>query len=214
MNHQLPSLLAGGAQAEMLAVLDELPDGFWEGDEAAKDLGVTAALYTADRFFSKRPEDYKRCVALLAAGAGLLKIARLLKVHHKTVAAVRDREGAEVDIQKEGIKRNVRLAVEIAAERLPDVIAALSGSQLPIATAVLIDKLAQLDGEPTQRVLHTFEGHLTHDAVMKNITAFPDAIDLPATGSEGRESGQKALPVLVVEAAPIPAATLPGPAAG
>jgi hypothetical protein len=187
------SLLAGGAQGELFDVAS-LPDDFWIGDEQPemKDGKTEAARYTAERFFSKRPEDYKACVALLAAGAGLLKIARLLHVHHETVAAVRDREGAAIDIQKERIKRNIRLAVEVGSERLPEIMGSLPGGQVPIATAVLIDKIAQLDGEPTQRIEVTHKGHLTHAAVQASLEAFPEGDVVEITGSRGRESDQKA----------------------
>ncbi len=195
MNDATPkptSLLANGAQAELFDVAN-LPDEFWIGDEQPqqKDGKTAEARYTAERFFSKRPEDYKACVALLAAGAGLLKIARLLHVHHETVAAVRDREGAAIDIQKERIKRNIRLAVEVGSERLPEIMGSLPGGQVPIATAVLIDKIAQLDGEPTQRIEVTHKGHLTHAAVQASLEAFPDAEVVEITGSRAGEIAQK-----------------------
>lgn len=179
------SLLAQGVQAELIK-LEDLPDDFYVEEE-----GGFTPDYTAERFFRKRPEDYELCVAFLAAGQGLLKIARILKVHHKTVAAVRDREGHAIDIQKERIKRNIRLAIDIAAERLPDIMATLSASQVPISAAVLIDKLAQLEGEPTQRVEVTVKAHLTHEAIAANIEAFPEAIDVE-TVSRGESTEQKA----------------------
>lgn len=193
-NRETRSLLASGSQAELFDVAS-LPDDFWISEEQPQHdatTGKTAtARYTAERFFSKRPEDYKACVSLIAAGAGLLKIARLLHVHHETVAAVRDREGSAIDIQKERIKRNVRLAVEVGAERLPEIMAELPAGQLPIATAVLIDKLAQLDGEPTQRIEVTHKGHLTHDAVRASLEAFPEGEVIEITGSRAEASAQK-----------------------
>jgi hypothetical protein len=185
------SLLAGGVQGELIR-LEDLPDEFYREDEKP---GMGPARYTAERFFSKRPDDYKLCVSFLAAGQGLLYIARLLKVHHMTVAAVRDREGEAIDIQKERIRKNLRTAVGIGAERLPETMALLAPGQLPIATAILLDKLAQLDGEPTQRIEVTHKGHLTHEALAAQLTAFPDdAIEVSATDSQASDSAQKTLP--------------------
>jgi len=181
-------LAAGPYQGELIA-LENLPDDIFIDEEAGFE-----PRYTAERFFLKRPEDYKLCVSFLAAQLGLLQIARILKVHHRTVAAVRDHEGIQIDIEKERIRRNIRLAVGIAAERLPDIMAKLSDAQVPLSTAILIDKLAQLDGEPTQRVEITHKGHLTHEAVRANIESFPDAIDVTSTMvSQGASDAQKAL---------------------
>jgi hypothetical protein len=185
------SLLASGVQGELIP-LENLPDDIFR-EEETPSMGVSR--YTAERFFSKRPEDYKLCVGFLAAGLGLLHIARLLKVHHMTVAAVREREGSQIDIEKQRIRTNLRLAVGIASERLPEIMATLAASQVPISTAILLDKLAQLDGEPTQRIEVTHKGHLTHEALAAELHSFPEAIDVTpsATGSGAGESGQKAL---------------------
>jgi hypothetical protein len=161
-----------------LIKLEDLPDGFYADDEMPD--GGIQPRYTAERFFRKRPEDYQICIAFLAAGAGLLKIARLLKVHHMTVAAVRDAEGGPIDIQKERIRRNIRTAVDVSAERLPEIMASLPAGQMPIATAVLIDKLRDMDGEPTQRVEVTVKGHLTHAALIAELKAFPGCLDIEA----------------------------------
>lgn len=172
--------------------IENLPDGIFHEDENPSFGGN--ALYTGERFFSRRPDDYRQCVALLAGGIGLLDIARMLKVHHRTVAAVRDREGVRIDILKERIRSNIRLAVGIAAERLPDIMAKLPDGQVPLSMAILLDKLQVLDGEPTQRIEVTQHVHLTHDSVTRNLTAFPDAIEIHAssTGLSGGSDGQKA----------------------
>lgn len=181
------SLLAGGVQAELLD-LASLPDCIFHEDEHP---GTGDARYTAQRFFSKRPDDYKLCVSMIAARLGRLHIARLLKVHHMTVAAVEEREGVRIDIEKEKIRKNLRLACGIGSERLPEIMAKLADGQVPLAIAILLDKLAQMDGEPTQRVEVTVRGHLTHEAVAAQITAFPEAIEVETTGLGVEKNGQK-----------------------
>ena len=188
------SRLSNGVQAELIP-LENLPDDFYIEEESStdKDGNARQPRYTAERFFRKRPEDYQLCVRFLGARMGLLQIARLLKVHHKTVAAVRDVEAAQIDIQKERIKRNLRTAIDVGAERLPDIMAEMAGGSVPISIAVLLDKLALLEGEPTSRVEVTVKGHLSHAAIAANIEAFPDAIEVDSTVSQGDLPGQKAL---------------------
>ena len=176
-------------QGELIP-LENLPDDIFHAEE---NPSFGEATYTAQRFFSKRPEDYALCCTFLAGGMGLLRIARLLKVHHLTVAAVREQEGAQIDIEKERIRKNLRLAVGIASERLPEIMARLADGQVPLATAILMDKLSQMDGEPTQRVEHVIKGHLTHEAVTARIMEFPDAIEVP-TVSPAATPAQKGLP--------------------
>lgn len=195
MSEELPpSKLAQGVQGELIKI-EDLPDGFYEGEESGENAGKPR--YTASRFFRKRPQDYELCVAFLAAGQGLLKIARLLKVHHMTVAAVRDAEPAAIDIQKQRIRKNLRDAIDVAAERLPEIMATLPAGQLPVSAAILIDKLAQLEGEPTARVEVTVRSQFTHEAVLASLAAFPEAIEAelvqgaPQMVSRGGVAAQK-----------------------
>lgn len=173
------SLLAGAEVQGELIPVEQLPDSFYEVEESG--VNATTPRYTAERFFRKREDDYRTCVSLIAAGMGRLKIARLLKIHHETVAAVAERETSAVDIAKQEIKRHLRRAAMIGAERMPDVLASLPAGQLPIALAVTIDKLRELEGEPTVRVEHTVKAHLTYEAVVASIQAFPEAIDVEAS---------------------------------
>jgi hypothetical protein len=189
-------LANAGTQTELIP-LENLPDDIFDAEE---NPGVGEPRYTAERFFRKRPDDYRLCVTLIAARIGRLQIARLMKVHHMTVAAVEEREGVAIDIEKERIRKNIRLAVGNASERLPEIMANLPANQLPLATAILIDKLAQLDGEPTHRIEHTHKVQLTHEQLAAAITAFPEAaIDVQATtpvstDSRAGDAAQKALP--------------------
>lgn len=190
-NFSRVSLLQGAATQGELIPAEELPDSFYQSEEAGEN--AAKPRYTAERFFRKRPEDYTRCVELLAAQWGRLKIARTLRIHHETVAAVAEREGVAIDIVKQEIKRHLRRACLIGAERMPDVIASLPGGQLPVALAITLDKLAALDGEPTQRVEVTVKGHLTHEAVLASLDSFPEAIDVEASPMVlgGEAGGQK-----------------------
>lgn len=178
------SRVAHGVQVDLIPV-EQLEDGFWKKDEKN-------GRYTAKRFFAKRPQDYQRCIELLGAGMGLLRIASLLKVHHLTVAAVRDSEGEAVDISKQRIRKNFRLGLEVASERLPEVMAHLSPGQLPVAAAILADKLRDMDGEPTQRVEVTINGKLTHEAVLAELESFPPAIDIATLPPMGERAGEVA----------------------
>lgn len=176
-----PSLLPIGIQQELIPI-EELPDGIWMNEESGE--GYDKPRYTAERFAKQRPEDYRHCITLLATGEiGLLRIARLLRVHHQTVSAVRDREGIEIDIVKQKIRKNIRLAVELGSERLPEIIAELPKGQLTLQLAILLDKLRDLDGEPTARIQIDHTVRLTHEAVNAQMDQFPDAIDVETVPS-------------------------------
>lgn len=180
----------GTVQGELIR-MEDLPDSIFSEEESGPE-----PKYTAARLKAKRPEDYRLVMSLLAGGMGMLAIARHVRVHHRTVAAVLAEAGDQIDMLKQGIRRNVRLAVAVAAERLPDVMANLPAAQMPIATAVLIDKLAQLDGEPTQRIEVKHTGHLTHESLAAELTAFPiEAVDVTpdSMGRSGQDDAQKAL---------------------
>ena len=185
------ALPVAAVQSELIP-MEDLPDGIFSDEESGSE-----PRYTAARLKTKRPEDYRRVMSLLAGGMGMLAIARIVRVHHRTVAAVLAESGDQIDMLKQGIRRNVRLAVAVAAERLPDVMASLPAGQMPIATAVLLDKLAMLDGEPTQRIEVKHTGHLTHESLAAELEAFPVEVveaEPAAMGRNGPDSSQKALP--------------------
>lgn len=138
----LPSLLA---EADRQGALFSMPATYEE------KLAVTGQ-YTAERLFSHDPEKYKAVVAMLAAGRGIRAIKRACTVHHDTIHAVAKRERIAIDTLKQRIITDLETAVQVGAERVVDVIESMDGDKLPLALAVLIDKLQLLTGGATMRV--------------------------------------------------------------
>ena len=184
------SMLAGGVQADLLPI-EDLPDEFFSDPESK----TGAPRYTARLFFRRRPEDYQRTVQLLAAGLELTEVARLMRVHHRTVAAVRDAEGAKLDTYKQRVMSNLRICVEVLSGDLADEVHEMNTSQKTMTFAILTDKLAQLEeasgsGAKSDPVL----GHLTHDAILSALSKLPaievDAVPV-AMGSDAGAAAPK-----------------------
>jgi hypothetical protein len=184
------SQLAAGVQAELLP-LEELPDDFFITER--EDGKPARPRYTARLFFRRRPQEYQRTVELLAAGLDLREVSRMMRVHHRTVAAVREAEGSRIDTYKQRVISNLRSAVEVLSGALSDSVASLPARDQPVAFGILVDKLQLLEGEPTSRTEHVLEVRLTHDAVARAIAALP-----VETGcghlAEPQKSGAQALP--------------------
>lgn len=122
----------------------EIDDGFFQREQPA-------AIYTAARFRANRPDDYAECVKLIGQGVAVERIKRLLRVHHETVRAVAERERLTVGELKEITKRGLRDAVAMFGAQASEEISRLRGLPKFIAGGIVIDKLAQMEGEPNFR---------------------------------------------------------------
>jgi hypothetical protein len=111
-----------------------------------------AGEYTGDRFFSQRPADYKTAVDLLAAGAGVKTVARLVGCSVNTVRAIRRREGFSVDTLREKTVRALAEFVADASERLRDEVNDLPAAALAVPLGIATEKLQLLSGGATARV--------------------------------------------------------------
>jgi hypothetical protein len=140
--------LAGGQQ---LGLEIEVDDGFFQKEQPA-------AIYTAARFRANRPDDYAECVKLIGQGVAVERIKRLLHLHHQTVRAVAEREKLTVGELKEQTKRGLGEAIALAGAQAADEISRLRGLPKFIALGIMIDKKAQMDGEPNFRAEITVKG--------------------------------------------------------
>ena len=110
---------------------------------------ICPILHSGDRLSE---ETYAGIAADLAAGQTVSRIVRRWKTHHCTVAAVRTREAAVIEKQREHLKSLLAVAVQLSVEKL---IEALDEDKVPagalaLATGILWDKHRQAEGEPTQ----------------------------------------------------------------
>ena len=111
-------------------------------------------IFTGQKFFDKRPEDYAQVVKMLAEGSTIKQICKTCKVSPHTIAIVKSREGDTLKESKKHLRALIGTATHLAVEKL---ITKLNDDEipsgvLPIATGILIDKHRQYEGEPTQTI--------------------------------------------------------------
>lgn len=111
--------------------------------------------YTAERFRVQHPDKYQAVITLRGLDWGQKRIAQLLKVHHRTVAAVDDAEPEAIDTVRQRLIRKLRrgstLLVDLVVENPESVPPPMRG----LVASQLIDKAELLDGRATGRVEHT-----------------------------------------------------------
>lgn len=180
--------------------------------EIAVEAEEARGCYTLERFRVRRPEAYRACVQLLGYARpgyeGLRRIAKILGVHHMTVAAVRDSEGESIDTVRATLVRKLRTALDLQVDRLIED----PGCVPPNVIGMVIDQLNKnaelLDGRATTRSESTKPVDI-HGDFEAFIQQLPSA--------DAREIGSSAGEIPAIERAPIadredPAA-VPGAAA-
>lgn len=154
MTAELPTVAGQSAKA-LASHLDAPPPDFFPelSDDArrASFFAESTGEYTGDRFFAARPEDYRECVRLRAAGVSLRKIAaRLRPCSVNTVRAVLRREASGVDTRRAKTVDALTDFIEDACERLRDE--PMPIGQLSVAMGIAVEKLQLLTGGATARV--------------------------------------------------------------
>lgn len=190
-------------QPELLPTSGGMP-----GDYFAEESHETCGVFTAERFFQQRPAEYRMAVALLAEGMGLIRIGRVLRVSAHTVAAVRDREGISVAIEKERIAatalRGAAMAVEAVVDDLADPYtrAKVPTLQKAMIHGILIDKAQLLRGEATM-IIETHEikepDHNAFQAYIDGLRSANQPVEVGGNGAKkagvrGAISGGEARP--------------------
>jgi hypothetical protein len=166
--------------------------------------------YSGERLHAERPEIYAEVVNMLGQGCSIRSIKRRCKVHHRTIEAVRVREGETIDTLRKRMGRSCFALANVVLESLEEDV--LSGVLKPEAKAfaagMLMDKGQLLSGGVTERVERVQAPDT--DAVRDFINSLPEA-DAREIGSETREE----MTVAPLEgdrpALPDPAAALPRP---
>lgn len=112
------------------------------------------SIHTAERVFRDRPEVYRQCVQRLAEGASVTSIQKDLKVAWHTIAAIRTREASVIEATRKHIRGLIGVAAQLAVERLIEKLQddKIPPSVLPIASGIMIDKMRQSEGEPSQTI--------------------------------------------------------------
>jgi hypothetical protein len=126
------------------------------GDVAAETLETSEhGVYTGERFFQRRPDDYKKIVALLAnPDVSLRRIAKVFSVSQDTVRGIARREGLTISALRLRLRDACTNGALSLAERIADDPEAFPKSSLPVALDVLIRNALLLDGQATQITEH------------------------------------------------------------
>ncbi len=144
---------------------------------------ICPILHSGDRLSE---ETYAGIAADLAAGQTVSRIVRRWKTHHCTVAAVRTREAAVIEKQREHLKSLLAVAVQLSVEKL---IEALDEDKVPagalaLATGILWDKHRQAEGEPTQVI--EVKRTATLDQVKKELDSLKQAEVIDISEDKGK----------------------------
>lgn len=122
--------------------------------------------YTAERLKAKRPEAYAAIILHLGAGKpgyiGLERIAKMMGVHHLTVAAVRDAEPEAVDMVRLKMVTKFRTAWHLQVDRILENPGLVPPNAIGIVLDILTRNIELMEGRPTSRH-ETVEREPVHD---------------------------------------------------
>lgn len=149
-------------------------------------------IYTAERLFSQRPEIYQATVELLGRQVPVRQIARILHIHHRSVAAVRMREPEAIDTARLSLGRKCGIAATLMVESIIEDPDSVPKNVRGLVAAQLIDKAQLLGGGATSRPdLGRKPGELGHEDFEDWIKQLPSAAGA-GTGFGGENGGQMA----------------------
>ena len=197
MQQPADSLIARNAAQLPLLGQSEMDAALLSAEECG---AATHREFTGARLFEKRPETYSAIVRLLAEGLGMIRIGRLLSVSPNTVRAVRDRERASVDIEKEGVARLCLHGAEMCVEGIledlddPKRRKKTSTKDKAIVAGILTEKHQLLSGGLTSRV--GVVAQPSHDDFLRMMRRAIDGevvvVDQQKIGCGGETPGQMA----------------------
>jgi hypothetical protein len=165
-------------------------------------------VYTAERFKERRPQDYQAVTILLAGPSSLRKIADLFKIHHRTVAAIREREPVSIDTLRSKRVQKILTAVDLQLDRLLENPDSVPYNVAGLLISQLIDKAELLEGRATSRkeTVEKIDIHGTWEEVLQGLPTEKLA--------NAREIGPEIGLVGETREAIEPAVLQPGPPAG
>ena len=190
-------------QHELLPAMPTNPESFFS------KLEETTGDYTAERLRSKRPDDYKLVITMLANGWGSQKIQdefhRLdKKLSKHTVKAVRAIEGETIDRLRERLAGEAFVAADdyrAAAILLLDEIMADPNRRkkltvrdvqsLEVASGIAVQNGQLLAGLPTGRIEIDNLRQPDHEDFNRQLARLPSVSIAPVTHLVGEKSAQK-----------------------
>lgn len=111
--------------------------------------------YTLERLKEQRPEAIKEIIRLRGQLVGMLRIAKIVGVHHRTVAAVDAAYPQEIDRERQRRVHQLQTAAEKLVEQVNDSPENVPWNVKCLAASQLIDKAILLEGGVIARTEHT-----------------------------------------------------------
>jgi hypothetical protein len=166
---------------------------------------------TGERLHEQNPELYRIVKHLLGQGSGIREIMRITGLHHRTIMAVRTREGETIDTLRRRMAEGHFSVAELGVELLEEAFThgtihgepvKMKVGEIAMAAGVATDKGQNLSGGITSRIEHV-QGP-TVDDYMRMISGKVIEAEVVPIGFEGEEAPQKeADPVAAVQAEPL-----------
>jgi hypothetical protein len=144
---------------------------FSEGQEMEiKGLSTGEGLFQRDRRL------YSMVVHLLGQDAPIREIKRLTGLHHRTIMAVREREGETIDTLRKSLGRRALRTAALAVEALEEKIISgtIKAGELAMTAGILIDKGQVLTGGVTART-EAIRPESVEDTLRAALEALPSA---------------------------------------
>lgn len=175
----------------------------WERDLLSIDLPETRKRYTAEsleRNVAKRDV----IVRALAEGHGLLRIAKAFAVSHHLVSALRDSRPELVAIEKKALSQQLGLLAKMTADSLIERLQEGKWKPGSVDLAILVDKKAQVDGDPGLIVEHRHTVEASPEGFLARLRA---AVDSPSLGNPTKP--QQIQDVEAIDVTPEPDSAVP-----
>lgn len=172
----LPSLL--DAQDELPLDVDQVE---LAGVECALGECEREGTFTGARFFYQRPDAYRICVGLIAAGLSVDFIARLLRISEHKALAVARREPLNIAKEKESMARwcrsGAKLAWQILQDRLVDPVqrSLIETKDLARIAAQMTETSLTLAGEASLVVEHRVATRSPHQELQDYLDSLPNS---------------------------------------
>ena len=181
------------------------PAQFPSGSELLLPREEQAHRFTGE-IIAKNEAKYLAIVHALGQGMGRRQIARAFGVSHHTVQAIWEREPVLVATEKEKTGRQLRRVTRMSLDALEEALdeGRITHGQLPVTTAILLDKSMAWDGQATTvvAVRHEIDQHKVR-ALFESLRPPLEAEILsPDSESSGTASNAQQIAALAVDATP------------
>jgi len=140
------------------------------------ELQEVKGLSTGEGLRKRDPNLYAMVTRLLGQDAPIREIKRLTGLHHRTIQAVREREGECIDTMRKSLGRRALRTAALAIERLEEKIMEgdVKAGELAMSAGILIDKGQILTGGVTART-ETIQSERIEDKLTSLLAGLPTA---------------------------------------